>query len=63
VVLRSPAFVGLKSTKTVDDFGANVEAKGKVSTVIKGNELNVWIPPLCFSKPNTDVKTVVKLSA
>jgi hypothetical protein len=63
VVLRSPAFVGLKPTKTVDEFGANVEAKGKVSTVVKDSELNVWIPPLCFSKPDTDVKTVIKLSA
>lgn len=63
IVLRSPVFDGLKPTKTADDFGANVEAKGKVNGVIKGSELNIWVPPVCFNKPVTEVQAVIKLTA
>lgn len=65
VVLRSPAFAGLKASKAVDEFGdaAKVDAKGRVSAVLKGSELNVWVPGLCFKQTATNVKAVIKLSA
>jgi hypothetical protein len=67
VVLRSPAFAGLKASKAVDEFSsvpAKVEVKGgKVNAVLKGTELNVWVPALCFKQPATNVKAVIKLSA
>lgn len=64
VVLRTAAFAGLKASKTVDEFGAaKVDAKGRVSAVIKGSELNVWVPALCFKQPATNMKVVIKLSA
>lgn len=65
VVLRSPAFAGLKASKVVDEFGDAakvVDVKGgRVSAVLKGNELNVWVPGLCFKQPATNVKAVIKL--
>jgi hypothetical protein len=65
IVLRSTAFIDLSTLKLSDDFGANTDANGKLGAVIKrtekGGELTIWVPAICFSAPQSDLKAVVRL--
>jgi len=58
----SPTFKNLKPPhKTADEFDARVGAQGRVAFSLSGDQLIVQIPPLCMTKPTSQIGAIIKL--